>query len=110
MQIITVYCNLIFTFHSSFLPLQMQLKQAIKMGSPPSIMCVKRTEDGGAVSEDDGLPCSPPEYAAARHAAAVRTPACRQEVRQPSLCNATRVSSNPGSEEQRRQSGGSRQR
>ncbi len=25
-------------------------------------MCVKRTEDAGAMSEDDGLPCSPPEY------------------------------------------------
>lgn len=60
----------------SFLPLQMQLKQAIKLGSPPSLMCVKRIEDGGAVSEDDGLPCSPPEYAAARHAAAVRTLVC----------------------------------
>lgn len=54
----------------------MQLKQAIKLGSPPSLMCVKRMEDGGAVSEDDGLPCSPPEYAAARHAATVRTLIC----------------------------------
>lgn len=54
----------------------MQLKQAIKLGSPPSLMCVKRMEDGGTVSEDDGLPCSPPEYAAARHAAAVRTLIC----------------------------------
>lgn len=68
-------CNISihFIFSSSSLLLQMQLKQAIKLGSPPSLMCVKRMEDGGAVSEDDGLPCSPPEYAAARHAAAVRT-------------------------------------
>ncbi|XP_061901453.1 mucin-2-like isoform X3 [Entelurus aequoreus] len=40
----------------------LQLKQAIRLGSPPSLMCVKRTEDGGTMSEDDGLPCSPPEY------------------------------------------------
>ncbi|XP_072252318.1 uncharacterized protein [Leuresthes tenuis] len=42
--------------------LQMQLKQAIRLGSPPSLMCVKKTEDAGTMSEDDGLPCSPPEY------------------------------------------------
>lgn len=41
---------------------QLQLKQAIKLGSPPSLNCVKRTEDAGTMSEDDGLPCSPPEY------------------------------------------------
>ncbi|KAJ8338588.1 hypothetical protein SKAU_G00375540 [Synaphobranchus kaupii] len=41
--------------------LQLQLKQAIRMGSPPSLICVKKGEDGGTVSEDDGLPCSPPE-------------------------------------------------
>ncbi|XP_075899522.1 uncharacterized protein LOC142899687 isoform X5 [Nelusetta ayraudi] len=60
------------SIHGKVKSLQMQLKQAIKLGSPPSLMCVKRTEDGGAVSEDDGLPCSPPEYAAARHAAAAQ--------------------------------------
>ncbi|XP_071397798.1 capping protein-inhibiting regulator of actin dynamics isoform X2 [Centroberyx affinis] len=40
----------------------LQLKQAIRLGSPPSLMCVKRMEDAGTMSEDDGLPCSPPEY------------------------------------------------
>ncbi|KAM4621942.1 uncharacterized protein ACJ7VT_006246 isoform 3-T3 [Polymixia lowei] len=40
----------------------LQLKQAIRLGSPPSLMCVKRAEDAGTTSEDDGLPCSPPEY------------------------------------------------
>lgn len=110
---------LCFIFPSSFLPLQMQLKQAIKLGSPPSLMCVKRMEDGGAVSEDDGLPCSPPEYAAARHAAAVRTLICSGKAGRPAgkvvgqedstfclpfLC----VSSHTGSEEQRREPGGSR--
>ncbi|KAM9740830.1 uncharacterized protein ACNS7B_012138 isoform 3-T3 [Menidia menidia] len=52
--------------------LQLQLKQAIKLGSPPSLLCVKKTEDAGTMSEDDGLPCSPPEYtslhSAMRHA------------------------------------------
>lgn len=42
--------------------LQLQLKQAIRLGSPPSLMCVKKMEDAGTTSEDDGLPCSPPEY------------------------------------------------
>lgn len=44
-----------------FIELQLQLKQAIRLGSPPSLMCVKRAEDAGTMSEDDGLPCSPPE-------------------------------------------------
>uniref|UniRef100_A0A3Q3WKZ4 DUF4592 domain-containing protein n=1 Tax=Mola mola TaxID=94237 RepID=A0A3Q3WKZ4_MOLML len=44
------------------LQLQLQLKQAMRLGSPPSLICVKRTEDAGTMSEDDGLPCSPTEY------------------------------------------------
>lgn len=51
--------------------MQLQLKQAIRLGSPPSLMCVKRTEDAGTMSEDDGLPCSPPEYVSP-HKALVR--------------------------------------
>ncbi|XP_029627332.1 uncharacterized protein KIAA1211-like isoform X3 [Salmo trutta] len=35
--------------------------QVIKLGSPPSL-CVKKMDDAGTLSEDDGLPCSPPEY------------------------------------------------
>nr|XP_046261655.1 probable serine/threonine-protein kinase kinX isoform X2 [Scatophagus argus] len=50
------------SIHGKVKSLQLQLKQAIRIGSPPSIMCVKRTEDAGTMSEDDGLPCSPPEY------------------------------------------------
>ncbi|KAM3838393.1 CRACD-like protein, partial [Diretmus argenteus] len=50
------------SIHGKVKSLQLQLKQAIRLGSPPSLMCVKRTEDGGTMSEDDGLPCSPPEY------------------------------------------------
>lgn len=40
----------------------MQLKQVIRIGSPLAVISVKKREDGGVVSEDDGLPCSPPEY------------------------------------------------
>ncbi|TKS72716.1 hypothetical protein D9C73_006793 [Collichthys lucidus] len=50
------------SIHGKVKSLQLQLKQAIRLGSPPSLMCVKKTEDGGTMSEDDGLPCSPPEY------------------------------------------------
>ncbi|XP_028315753.1 uncharacterized protein KIAA1211 isoform X3 [Gouania willdenowi] len=50
------------SIHGKVKSLQLQLKQAIRLGSPPSLMCVKRTDDGGTMSEDDGLPCSPPEY------------------------------------------------
>ncbi|XP_059202186.1 probable serine/threonine-protein kinase kinX isoform X2 [Centropristis striata] len=50
------------SIHGKVKSLQLQLKQAIRLGSPPSLMCVKRTDDAGTMSEDDGLPCSPPEY------------------------------------------------
>ncbi|XP_061542106.1 capping protein-inhibiting regulator of actin dynamics isoform X3 [Phycodurus eques] len=50
------------SIHGKVKFLQLQLKQAIRLGSPPSLMCVKRAEDAGTMSEDDGLPCSPPEY------------------------------------------------
>ncbi|KAJ8255163.1 hypothetical protein GJAV_G00201750 [Gymnothorax javanicus] len=49
------------SLHGKVKSLQMQLKQAIKLGSPPSLLCGKKGEDGGTLSEDDGLPCSPPE-------------------------------------------------
>ncbi|XP_045885821.1 capping protein-inhibiting regulator of actin dynamics isoform X2 [Micropterus dolomieu] len=52
------------SIHGKVKSLQLQLKQAIRLGSPPSLMCVKRAEDVGTMSEDDGLPCSPPEYTA----------------------------------------------
>uniref|UniRef100_A0A4W5NTJ9 Zgc:66433 n=1 Tax=Hucho hucho TaxID=62062 RepID=A0A4W5NTJ9_9TELE len=47
--------------HGKVKSLQLQLKQAIRLGSPPSL-CVKKGDDAGTLSEDDGLPCSPPEY------------------------------------------------
>ncbi|XP_013882040.1 uncharacterized protein KIAA1211 [Austrofundulus limnaeus] len=57
------------SLHGKVKSLQLQLKQAIRLGSPPSLMCVKKTEDAGAVSEDDGLPCSPPECTPVRNQA-----------------------------------------
>ncbi|KAM6057232.1 LOW QUALITY PROTEIN: acrosomal protein KIAA1210 homolog [Theristicus caerulescens] len=41
--------------------LQLQLQQNIRLGSPPLVITGKKLEDAGAVSEDDGLPRSPPE-------------------------------------------------
>ncbi|KAG8448272.1 hypothetical protein GDO86_015386 [Hymenochirus boettgeri] len=41
--------------------LQMQLQQNIRVGSSPQIITRKKIEDTGALSEDDGLPRSPPE-------------------------------------------------
>ncbi|NP_001123825.2 uncharacterized protein KIAA1210 homolog isoform 1 [Xenopus tropicalis] len=41
--------------------LQLQLQQNIRMGSSPKIIARKKMEDSGALSEDDGLPRSPPE-------------------------------------------------
>ncbi|XP_058845561.1 capping protein-inhibiting regulator of actin dynamics-like isoform X8 [Acipenser ruthenus] len=41
--------------------LQFQLQQAIRMDSPLAVTPGKKCDDGGALSEDDGLPKSPPE-------------------------------------------------
>ncbi|XP_074864072.1 acrosomal protein KIAA1210 homolog isoform X4 [Carettochelys insculpta] len=41
--------------------LQLQLQQNIKLGSSPLVISSRKLEDTGAVSEDDGLPKSPPE-------------------------------------------------
>ncbi|XP_030065702.1 acrosomal protein KIAA1210 homolog [Microcaecilia unicolor] len=41
--------------------LQLQLKQNIRVGSPPQVITSGKSEDIGTVSEDDGLPRSPPE-------------------------------------------------
>lgn len=36
-------------------------EQNLHLGPPPMLIPGKRTEDSGTTSEDDGLPCSPPE-------------------------------------------------
>ncbi|XP_009670338.2 acrosomal protein KIAA1210 homolog isoform X6 [Struthio camelus] len=41
--------------------LQLQLQQNIRLGSPPLVITGRKLEDAGAVSEDDGLPRSPPD-------------------------------------------------
>ncbi|KAJ8015211.1 hypothetical protein DPEC_G00023780 [Dallia pectoralis] len=46
--------------HGKVKSLQFQLKQSIGLGSPA--LHVKKGDDTGTLSEDDGLPCSPPEY------------------------------------------------
>nr|XP_014348685.1 PREDICTED: uncharacterized protein KIAA1210 homolog isoform X2 [Latimeria chalumnae] len=41
--------------------LQLQLQQNIRLGSPPVVITTKKLDDTGTLSEDDGLPRSPPE-------------------------------------------------
>ncbi|XP_069068439.1 acrosomal protein KIAA1210 homolog isoform X1 [Pleurodeles waltl] len=41
--------------------LQLQLQANIRVGSSPQVIAKKTGDDAGAVSEDDGLPQSPPE-------------------------------------------------
>ncbi|XP_077091882.1 uncharacterized protein LOC143744342 isoform X2 [Siphateles boraxobius] len=50
------------SIHGKVKSLQLQLNHAICLGSPPSLLCGRKGEDAGAFSDDDGLPCSPPEY------------------------------------------------
>ncbi|KAG1926417.1 CRACD-like protein isoform X2 [Pimephales promelas] len=50
------------SIHGKVKSLQLQLKHAICLGSPPSLLCGRKGEDAGAFSDDDGLPCSPTEY------------------------------------------------
>ncbi|KAI4882074.1 hypothetical protein NFI96_028333 [Prochilodus magdalenae] len=48
--------------HSRIKALQMKLQQQnMRLGPPPFLIPGKRIEDSGTMSEDDGLPCSPPE-------------------------------------------------
>ncbi|XP_051504988.1 titin-like isoform X2 [Myxocyprinus asiaticus] len=42
--------------------IQLQLKQAIGLGSPSGLLYGRNGEDDGTLSEDDGLPYIPPEY------------------------------------------------
>lgn len=96
--------------------LQLQLKQAIRLGSPPSLMCVKKMEDAGTTSEDDGLPCSPPEYttpqaAMVTHLSELRLHSVRQVEAAATLTGVFFSSSfSETDSQQQRQSGGSRGR
>ncbi|XP_066571059.1 CRACD-like protein isoform X2 [Amia ocellicauda] len=49
------------SIHGKVKSLQLQLKGAIRLGSPPALINAKKCDDTGALSEDDGLPRSPPE-------------------------------------------------
>ncbi|KAM9376758.1 uncharacterized protein KZ484_009242 isoform 2-T2 [Pholidichthys leucotaenia] len=61
------------SIHGKVKSMQHQLKNAINLGSPPSLMCVKKTEDAEAMSEDNGLLHSPPEYTG-RHTVLNKSP------------------------------------
>ncbi|XP_030634825.1 uncharacterized protein KIAA1211-like [Chanos chanos] len=62
--------------HSKIKALQLKLQQQnMRLGPPPLVIPIKRVEDPGATSEDDGLPCSPPEMSLSE--AAVQLPAYR---------------------------------
>lgn len=48
--------------HGKIKALQLKLQQQnLHLGPPPMLIPGKRIEDSGTTSEDDGLPCSPPE-------------------------------------------------
>ncbi|XP_043098231.1 CRACD-like protein isoform X2 [Puntigrus tetrazona] len=48
--------------HGKIKALQLKLQQQnLHLGPPPILIPGKRIEDSGTTSEDDGLPCSPPE-------------------------------------------------
>ncbi|XP_073699300.1 uncharacterized protein cracdlb [Garra rufa] len=48
--------------HGKIKALQLKLaQQNLHLGPPPMLIPGKRIEDSGTTSEDDGLPCSPPE-------------------------------------------------
>ncbi|KAF4075153.1 hypothetical protein AMELA_G00231260 [Ameiurus melas] len=47
--------------HSKIKALQLKLQQQNMRLAPPLLIPGKRMEDSGTTSEDDGLPCSPPE-------------------------------------------------
>ncbi|XP_026861419.2 uncharacterized protein cracdlb isoform X2 [Electrophorus electricus] len=48
--------------HSKIRALQLKLQQQnMRLGPPPLLIPAKRIEESGTTSEDDGLPCSPPE-------------------------------------------------
>ncbi|XP_051513551.1 acrosomal protein KIAA1210-like isoform X3 [Myxocyprinus asiaticus] len=50
------------SIHGKVKSIQLQLKQTIGLGSPPGLLYGRKGEDAGTLSEDDGLPYSPPEY------------------------------------------------
>ncbi|XP_072513150.1 uncharacterized protein cracdlb [Salminus brasiliensis] len=54
--------------HSKIKALQVKLQQQnMRLGPPPLLIPGKRIEDSGTTSEDDGLPCSPPEMSFQEH-------------------------------------------
>lgn len=75
--------------HGKIKALQLKLQQQnLHLGPPPMLIPGKRTEDSGATSEDDGLPCSPPEtylYERVMHGGIYKYPEPRKHLSSLSL-------------------------
>ncbi|XP_051878228.1 CRACD-like protein isoform X2 [Pristis pectinata] len=60
--------------------LQLQLEQNIRLASPGVLISSKRSEDAGTMSEDDGLPRSPPEISSLHAVLRCSTPKCAAPI------------------------------
>ncbi|XP_062866906.1 CRACD-like protein [Trichomycterus rosablanca] len=69
--------------HSRIKALQLKLQQQnMRLVRPPLLIPGKHVEDSGATSEDDGLPCSPPEmsFQEAPHRANLKFPRAKRHL------------------------------
>ncbi|XP_073710199.1 uncharacterized protein [Misgurnus anguillicaudatus] len=73
------------SIHGKVKSLQQQLEQTIRLGSPPALIYGRKAEDTGAFSDDDGLPCSPPEYSSL-HTVLASTPHTTSHLTQRGSC------------------------
>ncbi|XP_077102269.1 uncharacterized protein cracdlb [Siphateles boraxobius] len=75
--------------HGKIKALQLKLQQQnLHLGPPPMLIPGKRTEDSGNTSEDDGLPCSPPEtsfHERVKHRAVYKYPESQKHLSSLSL-------------------------
>ncbi|XP_048461039.1 capping protein-inhibiting regulator of actin dynamics [Rhincodon typus] len=60
--------------------LQLQLQQNIHLASPGMLISAKKADDTGTLSEDDGLPRSPPEISSLHAILRCSTPKCAASV------------------------------
>ncbi|XDV15619.1 hypothetical protein PO909_015665 [Leuciscus waleckii] len=75
--------------HGKIKALQLKLQQQnLHLGPPPMLIPGKRIEDSGTTSEDDGLPCSPPEtsfHERVKHRAVYKYPESQKHLSSLSL-------------------------
>ncbi|XP_059409300.1 CRACD-like protein isoform X2 [Carassius carassius] len=75
--------------HDKIKALQLKLQQQnLHLGPPPMLIPGKRIEDSGTTSEDDGLPCSPPEmsfHGQVMHGAVYKYPGSQKHLSSLSL-------------------------